>query len=212
MKNCKLCDKLFEPLYKHKRGDFYTNKSVVFCSKSCAGKFNKPVHTKESLTDMIVLEVQKEGAYIAYSNLVERLKISNKTFRKYGISVFEIQNTIGLFKPKSTFEKSIHNILLFDYPDTIVQYTDKNLKSPKNYQLFIDFYIPSLGAFIEVDGTQHLDVEHMWYSDYSKTCDEIKNKFARDNDIKMIRIPYKRRVTKTYVNNFMQSLINYNAI
>lgn len=63
-------------------------------------------------------------------------------------------------------------------------------------KLRFDFYIPSKNLCLEYDGEQH----HRYFSFSSKqnpkefellkTKDEIKNKFCKDNNIELIRIPY----------------------
>ena len=61
-------------------------------------------------------------------------------------------------------------------------------------RLPFDFYLPEFNAVIEYDGLQHYEpVERFGGEEtFKKTqiYDEIKNKYCKDNGIKMIRIPY----------------------
>ena len=61
-------------------------------------------------------------------------------------------------------------------------------------RLPFDFYLPEFNAVIEYDGGQHFEPIKFWGGEerYKKTqiTDEIKNKYCKDNGIKMIRIPY----------------------
>lgn len=61
-------------------------------------------------------------------------------------------------------------------------------------RLFFDFYIPHLNICIEFDGEQHYKpikffggLENHKYISYN---DNIKNNYCKDNNIKLIRIPY----------------------
>jgi very-short-patch-repair endonuclease len=60
--------------------------------------------------------------------------------------------------------------------------------------LKFDFYLPEFNAVIEYDGLQHYEpVKRFGGEEKFKTqkiYDEIKNKYCKDNGIKMIRIPY----------------------
>lgn len=60
------------------------------------------------------------------------------------------------------------------------------------YSLKFDFYLPNYNCCIEYDGQQHF-FETSLCSDSLKERqkrDEIKNQYCKDNDIKLIRIPY----------------------
>ena len=60
-----------------------------------------------------------------------------------------------------------------------------------------DFYLPDYNMIIEYDGIQHFKPVYAYhiedpeaYLELVKRHDEIKNKYCRDNNIKLIRIPY----------------------
>ena len=61
-------------------------------------------------------------------------------------------------------------------------------------ELPFDFYIPSINTLIEFDGLQHTKVvDFFGGEDYLREIqirDGIKNKYAQDNNIRLIRIPY----------------------
>ena len=68
--------------------------------------------------------------------------------------------------------------------------------SPKYNRLRFDFYLPNRNILIEFDGIQHYKVKRK-NSTYALNKynlivlhDQIKNKYAKDNNIKLIRIPY----------------------
>ena len=54
-----------------------------------------------------------------------------------------------------------------------------------------DFYIPNINMCIEVDGQQHFkDVYSRYKRDNQEEYDNIKTKYCKDNNIKLLRIPY----------------------
>jgi len=72
----------------------------------------------------------------------------------------------------------------------------KKFKECKNVrELPFDFYLPKLNICIEYDGEQHYNAIEIWGGDDRlnniKSNDSIKNYFCTQNNIKLIRIPYK---------------------
>lgn len=57
-------------------------------------------------------------------------------------------------------------------------------------KLPFDFYLPDLNTCIEYDGKQHTDKTTKFYSEDIVRHDHIKDKFCKDNGIRLIRIPY----------------------
>ena len=55
-----------------------------------------------------------------------------------------------------------------------------------------DFYLPDYNAVIEFDGEQHYKQGHFTHSrlSYTQAHDAIKNEYCKNNNIKLIRIPY----------------------
>lgn len=74
----------------------------------------------------------------------------------------------------------------------IEQYSNETCKFKQ--KLRFDFLLPKFNIIIEYDGKQHFkEVKHFHDSLDSRILkDKIKNKWAKDNGYKMIRIPYKK--------------------
>ncbi len=53
-----------------------------------------------------------------------------------------------------------------------------------------DFYLPEYNICIEFDGKQHFDEKSRFYSTRLIENDKIKNRYCKDNGIKLIRIPF----------------------
>lgn len=66
------------------------------------------------------------------------------------------------------------------------------LKKEKCYQLKFDFYLPEYNMVIEFDGEQHFKSIDRFKRDLneSELYDKIKNDYCKDNNIKLVRIPY----------------------
>ena len=97
---------------------------------------------------------------------------------------------------QSNIEKKVENWLNGNKIQYIKQYKFKNCRNKK--PLPFDFYIRNIGV-IEVDGIGHyeptrfrgmsLDEAKKDFED-TKTRDNIKTKYCKDNNIKLLRIPY----------------------
>jgi len=91
-------------------------------------------------------------------------------------------------------EKEIYNYLKIKNINFKQEFCFQNLKV-KNYLRF-DFYLKDLNTIIEYDGIQHFEpVEKfggLTYLNKVKENDEIKNRFCLENNIKLIRISYKK--------------------
>lgn len=86
----------------------------------------------------------------------------------------------------------------------------------RRYPLKFDFYLPEYNCCIEYDGIQHFSYREDCISTWNtkenflagKNRDNIKNSYCRDNDIRLIRIPYtdKEKINPNYLFNLLDSL------
>ena len=99
---------------------------------------------------------------------------------------------------KSRGEAKIQEILLENNINFIKQKTFPTCYNPEtNNPFFFDFYLPDYNLLIEYDGEQHFSFKKDTYSwnneeNFQKTKkhDELKNNWCKENNIKLIRIPY----------------------
>jgi len=93
-------------------------------------------------------------------------------------------------------EMEILNFLELNNIKYIREYKFEGCLSIKKYPLKFDFYCPLLNLCIEFDGEQHFrSIEHFGGNDKlieTKNNDLIKNEYCKDNDMKIIRIPYTK--------------------
>ena len=85
------------------------------------------------------------------------------------------------------------------------QYTFDDCINPKTfYKLRYDFFLPAYNLLIEYDEQHH-------YNDKdTKQRDEIKNQYAKDHNITLVRIPYTYydKLTKDSFQEFLEKFAN----
>ena len=80
------------------------------------------------------------------------------------------------------------------------------------YPLKFDFYLPDYNCCIEYDGKQHFEpIDYFGGKNgFIKTQerDDIKNQYCKNNDIKLIRIPYTdlKKLDFTYLKQALEQL------
>lgn len=102
-------------------------------------------------------------------------------------------------------EYYINNILLNNNIHYAKQFTFSDLKSDKQKYLRFDFAILDENnkpiRLIEFDGEQHSNPNSLYYSEQLLKNDNLKNKYCKQNNIPLVRIPY------TEINNLSLDLI-----
>jgi very-short-patch-repair endonuclease len=101
--------------------------------------------------------------------------------------------------------------------DNNIQYINQksfeDCKSPKNWSMRFDFYIPSKNLLIEFDGKQHyysgqvMNRKHTTTDEdfnYQIRKDKIKNEYCKINNIDLLRISY---VEISNVDNILKGKI-----
>lgn len=98
---------------------------------------------------------------------------------------------------KSIGELHINQILSTNNISYISQYTNELLKSDKEGYYKFDFALlddnNNIIRLIEFDGIQHTINNNYFKDDTIQKRDNIKNKYAKDNNIPLVRIPYYKR-------------------
>lgn len=107
-------------------------------------------------------------------------------------SNFGKTKTCNKCEHRSQGEEKIEKILNILKINFIEQHFYKDCLSSKGHYLFFDFYLPDYNCCIEYDGIQHFK-KTSWSHDNleERQCrDKIKDKYCKDHNIKLIRIPY----------------------
>lgn len=98
--------------------------------------------------------------------------------------------------------------------NSIIYEREKKFDNCKHKRLLpFDFYLPTNNILIEYDGIQHYTPSEYFGGNKSfdnlKTNDEIKNKFTKENNIPLLRIPYTEfNNIEDIINNFIKSNIS----
>lgn len=118
-------------------------------------------------------------------------------------------------KAISSFEMKTQNWLRENNINFIREHSFKGFKNNNNkYCYYFDFYLPDYNICIECDGQQHYSPVNFGgvsqkeaEINFQKTInnDKIKNQYCKDNNIKLLRIPY----WEFNSNNYKNILENY---
>lgn len=104
----------------------------------------------------------------------------------------------------SNFHKEVIGLLKEIYPhETIKQEFPAKIN---NHTLFIDIYLPKQKLCIEVDGKQHdvyIPFFHQSKSVFKnqQSLDELKNIWAKEQSLTLIRISHKDKLSKEFLMN-----------
>lgn len=203
---CAYCGKEFFPKYALPEG-----KIIQCCSKSCKTKLQiekegkYKIYNKGTLEFAICTLIKEKERYLTRVEILNLLKVSAKTLSKFKISIVELNKKCGYKKPKSKFEESVFTCLIdiYGFENIERQKYFEDCLSPKEFLLYFDFYIEKENIIIEADGDQHKNKKNPWYSEYSEECDRMKEQYCEDNNIKIIRIPYKKDINIDYIKSFL---------
>ena len=152
---------------------------------------------KRDLDGSIIWECQCECGNITY------VSSCNLTRKK--------DATISCGCKKSKGEKKIIDILSIDNIHFITQKRFNTCVFPKTQrQLVFDFYLPEYNILIEYDGEQHFhEIKNDRYNYLElKERDNYKDQWCKDNNIKLVRIPYTDY--EILDSNYMRRIIQRN--
>lgn len=196
---CTVCGRTFSPTYRLSR-----HRVLSACSKLCAGKLKGgEFHRKSDLEKAAITAIHAAGKYLTRGDIQIALSVSSKTLNAYGVSTLECNKIAGYKMPSRCFENAILEVLTTKFSvKTEVKFDD--CLSPKGVPLRFDFYVEDRALLIEADGSQH-KAGHPWHRPYHAECDAIKEAYAELNGMRLIRIPYSKRVTSRYVFSFLET-------
>lgn len=109
---------------------------------------------------------------------------------------------------ESLGERAVRHFLERNKIEFTTQKTFDDCKNPKTGRhLKFDFYLQKLNVIVEFDGQQHVEPPKNFFGrvfteseaslifDKIKYTDEIKNKYCKDNNIALVRVPHTKRKT-----------------
>ena len=160
-------------------GQISTNNSLTF-SKDDFIKQAKKIHSNKYDYNFTIYKNNKTKVKIKCSKHGFFFQTPNKHLHGHGCPICK----------ESVGERVIRNFLLKNKIEFISQKRFDDCKF--KISLIFDFYIPNLNICIEFDGLQHFEINEFFGGiksfDELKIKDEIKNKYCRNNNIKLIRL------------------------
>lgn len=143
-------------------------------------------YVKEN-TDCQLLSTKCENAH---EKLRFQCECGNAFFRNW--NNFKSGSTLCRIcaKRQSKGEKAVSEYLESKGIKFIIEHTFPDCRYKR--MLPFDFYIPNINTCIEYDGEFHFDTDRIPFNNHvlQQKRDAIKTKFCKDNNIKLIRIPY----------------------
>lgn len=201
------------------------------CSGLCLSTRRRELALKQHATDtqdiirriedFIIQTHEDSGAIATLSECLSECSVAPRTFYKCcaceETSFNDILDRNGIKTRYSKFQHNINLVIkaLFPYRDIVFEKAFDDCRNTKtNYCLRFDIFIPSLNLAIECDGKAHSD-KNNYYNVLTKKAgytptyitDAIKNAYCLENDITLIRIPYKRKIDENYVKGFLAEFV-----
>ncbi len=164
---------------------------------------NKKAPSKDTMENTLVDLIKTKNRYVTRDELADHLGISGSLLSFHGIKVDEVNLDHGFISSGRGFEFKVLDILKMIFINHTFElqktFSDCRTSNDSRSCLRFDIYSPSLNLLVETDGPQHYDNTHPWYSDELVSRDIMKNKWAEQKDILLIRIKYDPNLTKEHV-------------
>lgn len=206
---------------------FYNSYKRKCCSDNCLSNYRRQLTLKQrgldyykvigKIEEYIIYNYNKYGVVKTLKECLKANHVSSKSFRKYckqyDLSYNKILQNNNISRKHSKFQTSVTNYIRQIYNNYRIfeEMTFSDCINPKtNNQLKFDIYIEDINLIIECDGTQHY-VKNSYFNNLALQAgytpvyetDKIKEEYCNNHNIKLIRIPYSRIVTKEYVQSFL---------
>jgi len=195
LKPCEGCGKHF----KHNRTDY-----TRFCSLTCATLGIHAEGLANGLNKDVIQGIMVEFIKNArHTPTIEEASEAAGVGENYHSQVlnltvedlFELAGRKNKSLFPSKFEERVYYSMLdlgFTNTDINRQKSYPGLKGPSGrWPVRFDFYINSLNLLVEADGEQHTMDKHLMFDcESTKACDALKDAYADEHGIKLVRIPY----------------------
>lgn len=174
-----------------------------------------PVHKmygKEEIDRQVIAIFDKYG-FISKSLIDDECDFTYQALKPYYKNKNQLSKMLGVdnaFCDKSSSKARVIHLILYDLYDEIEteQTWDWLINDRTNKHMYVDFFIPSINTAIEFDGKQHFNYFERYHKTYegflnSVYRDKLKDRLLNENGIRLIRISYKDKISKSYILNLL---------
>lgn len=189
----------------------YINSQLGFVKKSPMSKFYDIDFSNK--IEQLILE---KNRYLTQLEIAKHFGISVAYITQSNIDTVLINHQLGYNRVYEYGELiAIKYLVKNEVTNLVRQKTFNNCKSEKGFLLKFDIYLPESNSVIEIDGPQHYEREHKFYSEYLVSSDRMKEKFCKDSNIFLLRIPIKDKyqidkIIKHAILENLERLLNHN--
>ena len=206
---CPICGKEFSSVIKNvKDGNVKSCGCLAIQTKSLNGKKNAKNLTGQKFGNLTALEPTNERNR---NQVVWKCQCDCGNIH-YAPSAELIRGKVRSCGCVYSFgEQQIRQILQKLQIETKTQFQFEDCRNPKtNAKLYFDFYLPKYNCCIEYDGRQHFkEYSGSWEKlEDVQYRDSIKNKYCKEHNIPLIRIPYtdKSKLNEEYLKNKLEKI------
>ncbi len=197
-------------------------KDAKFCSKECSSLYYKNIN-REPINLNDIINFVKNNEQMTLEELTNLLGVGNnsiyKNINKIGFTSYKefVKYIKGEYLEKNRSDVSISALKCFDIVSKILNENyetevcfDGLINPRTNHKLRIDCYFKKSNIAIEYNGIQHYKNIPFFHNDknsleYQKYKDELKKDYCKNNNIKLIVISYKDKLTPKNIKNIIDS-------
>ncbi|WP_299312321.1 hypothetical protein [uncultured Halomonas sp.] len=149
----------------------------------------------EAIKHQIAIKAEKQGYWLGSIQARAMFRVRHEFFDEFGISLDEINRSLGYTKPKSGFEELVLTALEAALPESSIEREVRGPVTPKGYPTRFDFMVDGR-LVVEADGPQHTDEANSWHSEDYVKRDRMKERYCQENGMPMIRVRYSNGWTE----------------
>lgn len=171
-----------------------------FCSRQCQSNYlrehpslPKKEHkfkNRHDFIDAVESVIRDKNRYVTMDEVAKYLHVATNEFARHGVDIKQVNRHCGHRKPVSVAQNIIYLFLKKYFRCVEMEASFKDLKSAKGMVLRYDISVEEVKLLIEIDGPMHNKL-HTWYSEYRKSCDNLKDAYAHKNSYDLVRISVK---------------------
>lgn len=189
------------------------NAKLGYIKTSPKEKINKP-----ALIASFTKYILEKDRYISQIELAEKFGVSIGFLTKSSIDTLRLNYDLGYKKGYSYMEQVAYDcIASFGVKEIIRQKTFNDCISEKGIRLKFDLFLPEYNLLIELDGPQHYDKTHVYWTKEGVERDNVKNLFVKRNNLNLLRISFAGKfkttqIIKQKILETLESLSNHNIV